>query len=178
MVDTVLPGRTTARASLAEVTRTIGQIPDPEIPVVTLADLGILRSVELAGESIVVTLTPTYSGCPATESIADDVNAALRALGHADAQVLITLSPAWSTDWMLPGTHEKLRAYGIAPPGQCGGPSGKTIQFHPLPDQLEPVCPRCSSPRVESLSEFGSTPCKALYRCLSCAEPFDYFKPF
>lgn len=167
------------RASLATVREHVGNIPDPEIPVVTLADLGILRSVELVAQTIQVTLTPTYSGCPATEAIRDDVLQTLRALGHEEAQVLITLTPAWSTDWMAPGTHEKLRAYGIAPPGRvCGDATAQSIRFKTAAGEDTPVCPRCASPRVQSLSEYGSTPCKALYRCLSCAEPFDYFKPF
>lgn len=167
-----------APASLAEVTERVGQIADPEIPVVTLADLGILRQVELVDDQIKVTLTPTYSGCPATEAIASDVREVLDSLGHRDAQIDIALNPPWSTDWMRAGTHEKLRAYGIAPPGRCRPAGEQTVRFMSVPGQDGPVCPRCASPRVEVLSEFGSTPCKALYRCLSCAEPFDYFKPF
>lgn len=172
-------GPASTRAGLAAVRAQIGQIPDPEIPVITLAELGILRSVDWDGDQLLVTLTPTYSGCPATEAIRDDVRRALDDLGHPDGRVELTLSPAWSTDWMLPGTHEKLRAYGIAPPGQrCGGEQTHVIEFRQRPDVDGPVCPRCSSPNVSELSEFGSTPCKALYRCSSCAEPFDYFKPF
>lgn len=170
---------TAVRADLATVQRQIGEIPDPEIPVITLAELGILRSVELVADRIHVTLTPTYSGCPATEAIRDDVQRVLESLGHGDAQVELTLSPAWTTDWMQPGTHEKLRAYGIAPPGErCGTNDTKVLQFKPKGQVTGPACPQCSSPNVSLLSEFGSTPCKSLYRCLACAEPFDYFKPF
>ncbi len=169
---------TSQRASLAEVRARVGQIPDPEIPVVTLADLGILRSVEMVADRLIVTLTPTYSGCPATEAIREDVLAVLRALGHADGEVVLTLSPPWSTDWMQPGTHEKLRAYGIAPPGSLCTNDVKVIQFKAPGDSDGPACPRCSSPNVIEISAYGSTPCKALYRCRACAEPFDYFKPF
>ena len=172
-------GRTAEPANLNAVRERVGSIPDPEIPVVTLTELGILRSVEELAGRIVVTLTPTYSGCPATESIRDDVLAALRELGHPDAEVVLTLSPPWSTDWMLPAAHEKLRAYGIAPPGEhCGNDTTSVIQFRHPGETSGPVCPRCSSPNVTEISSFGSTPCKALYRCRACAEPFDYFKPF
>jgi len=176
----VTAGQVTAvRADLATVQRQVGEVPDPEIPVITLAELGILRSVELIDERIVVTLTPTYSGCPATEAIRDDVQRVLESLGHDDAQVELTLTPAWTTDWMLPGTHEKLRAYGIAPPGErCDTSGTKVLHFKPKDQASGPACPQCSSPNVSLLSEFGSTPCKSLYRCLACAEPFDYFKPF
>lgn len=169
------------RATLAQVRERVGSIPDPEIPVVTLADLGILRDVDERSGRIRVTLTPTYSGCPATESIRDDVQRMLVELGHDDAQVDITLSPAWTTDWIGPQARDKLRAYGIAPPmGACpadsAGAAGKPLQFQRMPPAL--TCPQCDSRQVEVLSEFGSTPCKALYRCLTCREPFDYFKPF
>jgi len=170
---------TIVRADLATVTDELGKIPDPEIPVITLAELGILRRVEMIDERIHVTLTPTYSGCPATEAIRDDVQRVLEALGHQDALVQLTLTPAWTTDWMLPGTHEKLRAYGIAPPGErCGTSESKVLNFVPKDELAGPACPQCSSPNVSLLSEFGSTPCKSLYRCLTCSEPFDYFKPF
>lgn len=170
---------TLPKASPADVRKRIGAIPDPEIPVVTLAELGILRGVESVAGKLVVTLTPTYSGCPATESIADDVRATLADLGHGDAEIRIALSPAWSTDWMLPGTHDKLRAYGIAPPGgRCASGQTQVIHFRGRDADDAPTCPRCSSPNVTEISAFGSTPCKAMYRCLACAEPFDYFKPF
>lgn len=172
------PGR---RASVALVRERVGRVADPEIPVVTLADLGILRGVEERGGRLTVTLTPTYSGCPATEAIADDVRQVLAELGHADAQVCLTLTPAWTTDWIKPEAHEKLRAYGIAPPvGSCGAANdadrARPLRFQPRPARL--CCPQCGSDQVSVVSEFGSTPCKALYRCLRCAEPFDYFKPF
>lgn len=159
----------------------IGAIPDPEIPVVTLADLGILRDIrEDADGCIHVTLTPTYSGCPATEAIAADVRQALNELGHHNARVEIVLSPPWTTDWISEPARDKLRAYGIAPPGErCAGNGDgamptQVLQFHPP----RVACPRCASSNTKPISEFGSTPCKALYRCIDCREPFDYFKPF
>ncbi len=165
------------RAALDEVRQQVGQVPDPEIPAVTLDDLGIVRAVDEVAGRIRVTLTPTYSGCPATEAIREDVRRVLGGLGHDDAEVTITLTPAWTTDWIRPDAHEKLRAYGIAPP--VGTSHRDAVQpIHFQRKQPLPTCPQCGSAKVAVLSEFGSTPCKALYRCLSCAEPFDYFKPF
>lgn len=175
----------TARASLQTVRERVGQVPDPEIPVVTLQELGILREVSEQDGTVTVTLTPTYSGCPATEAIASDVRAVLEDLGHADAQVQISLSPPWTTDWISAGAREKLRNYGIAPPcHQVSDDDHAVIHLVRKPGvgndvtDIKPRCPRCNSSHTECLSEFGSTPCKALYRCLDCAEPFDYFKPF
>lgn len=175
---------------LARLRARVGGIPDPEIPVVTLADLGILRDVSLVDGRPHVVLTPTYSGCPATEAIAAEVRDVLRADGHADARVTLQLAPAWTTDWISDDGRRKLRAYGIAPPGRCAdgvaatGPTTRVVQFHPRgagaapPVDGGPACPRCESPDVEELSRHGSTPCKALYRCRRCREPFDYFKPY
>lgn len=187
-----------AATTIAEIRERIGALPDPEIPVITLADLGILRAVDDADGQLRVTLTPTYSGCPATEAIRDEVRRTLAAMGHPDAEVAISFAPAWSTDWISAEGRAKLRDYGIAPPGPRGDDSGEAvIRFMrraqrdngaaagSAPDAeaiaaaaFEPQCPRCASPRVERLSAHGSTPCKALYRCLACREPFDYFKPF
>jgi ring-1,2-phenylacetyl-CoA epoxidase subunit PaaD len=168
-----------------------GAVPDPEIPVVTLDDLGILRDVRSEGARIVVTLTPTYTGCPATQVIADDVRSALADAGFGEADIRIELAPPWTTDWITESGRQKLRAYGIAPParsangGACGlSPRGaeSVLRFMPKPaaggdaDGIE--CPRCGASAVERLSEYGSTPCKALYRCTACREPFDYFKPY
>jgi ring-1,2-phenylacetyl-CoA epoxidase subunit PaaD len=180
-------------AALARVRTLVGDIPDPEIPVVTLADLGIVREVGLRDGGLRVVLTPTYSGCPATEAIRDQVRAVLAGAGHADARVDIVLSPAWSTDWIGDAAREKLRAYGIAPPARsaadgCGLTAGsrapiRVVGLRPraaasADTDAQPECPRCGSGDVEQLSRYGSTPCKALYRCRACAEPFDYFKPY
>jgi ring-1,2-phenylacetyl-CoA epoxidase subunit PaaD len=163
-------------------------VPDPEIPVVTLGDLGILRSVQREGERIVVTLTPTYTGCPATQVIADDVRRALADAGIAPADVRLTLSPPWTTDWISDAGRRKLREYGIAPPAHLAGVGTAVLRFVPkraraaADDDAAPdgaiACPRCASTDIERLSEYGSTPCKALYRCVACREPFDYFKPY
>ena len=146
-------------------------VPDPEIPVVTVEDLGILRDVEVDGEGhVVATVTPTYSGCPATQLIQQMVLEALQRAGFEDARVDTVLSPAWSTQWISEEGREKLRAYGIAPPEQAS--NSKRALF----GETAVGCPRCGSADTERVSEFGSTPCKALYRCRSCREPFDYFK--
>lgn len=185
----------------------VGELPDPEIPVVTLADLGILRDLTIAADgSPRVVLTPTYSGCPATEAIAAQVRETLQAAGHPEVSVELRLAPAWTTDWISEAGRRKLRAYGIAPPGRCGDdpavvvaqpdgsggrgaaaspaaggtarPVTRVLRFQDKPPADGPVCPRCDSPNVEELSRHGSTPCKALYRCRSCREPFDHFKPY
>jgi ring-1,2-phenylacetyl-CoA epoxidase subunit PaaD len=148
----------------------LADVPDPEIPAVSVVDLGIVRAVDESadGTSITVTLTPTYSGCPATEVIARDVRTALEA-SYETVQVKTQLSPAWTTDWMTESAREKLHDFGIVPP------EGRTTL--PLLDVGAPeACPRCGSTDVEELAGFGSTPCKALWRCASCREPFDYFK--
>jgi ring-1,2-phenylacetyl-CoA epoxidase subunit PaaD len=149
-----------ARARLAAV-------PDPEIPAVSLVELGIVRDLRQNGEGLEVVLTPTYSGCPATELIADDVRAALAEFG--DVTVTLQRSPAWTTDWITPEGREKLQQYGIVPP-QCS--AEQAIRVVP---RLR--CPRCSGERTEQLSRFGSTPCKSTWRCVECGEPFEYFKP-
>jgi ring-1,2-phenylacetyl-CoA epoxidase subunit PaaD len=150
--------------------RLLADVPDPEIPALSVVDLGIVRAVEETdgGRGVVVTLTPTYSGCPATEVIARDVRAAL-ATSYDEVDVRTQLSPAWTTDWMSDAAKEKLRGFGIAPP------AGRTLL--PLVGVDAPAaCPRCGSDDVEQLAGFGSTPCKALWRCVTCREPFDYFK--
>jgi ring-1,2-phenylacetyl-CoA epoxidase subunit PaaD len=166
-----------ADARLARARACAAAVPDPEIPVVTLDDLGILRSVHDEGGRVVVELTPTYTGCPATQVIADDVRRALAEGGFDDAQVRLVLAPPWTTDWISEDGRRKLREYGIAPPGACAGGTA-VIRLVPraAPETIE--CPRCGSPDVERLSQYGSTPCKALYRCVACREPFDYFKPY
>jgi ring-1,2-phenylacetyl-CoA epoxidase subunit PaaD len=139
----------------------LADVPDPEIPVVSVVDLGIVRSVSVEGERVEVTLTPTYMGCPATLPIREAVETALRAR-FPYVSVNVSLAPAWTTDWITVEGRRRLRDYGIAPPNPRIN----------RPKQ----CPRCGSPDTEPISEFGSTPCKALYRCRVCREPFDYFK--
>ncbi len=144
-------------------------VPDPEVPCVTVADLGILRAVEVEGDVAVAKVTPTYSGCPAVLAIELAIERALHDAGFK-ARVERVLSPPWTTDWITEEGREKLRSYGIAPPSAaCGADRrffGETLV----------ACPRCLSENTEKISEFGSTPCKAQYRCRACAEPFDYFK--
>ena len=136
-------------------------VPDPEIPVISVVDLGIIRDVRWDGETLEVAITPTYSGCPATSIINLDVETALRDRGLTQIRLKRQLSPPWTTDWLTAKGARRLEEYGIAPPTAAGGPS---------------KCPRCQSANVERVSQFGSTPCKAHWRCLSCLEPFDYFK--
>lgn len=149
-------------ARTATIWSWLDEVPDPEIPVISVVDLGIIRDVAVSDGAVTVAVTPTYSGCPATAVIALDVEKALRDHGLEDVSITHRLSPPWSTDWITERGRAKLKAYGIAPPNPAGtGPQS---------------CPACGSGETERVSEFGSTPCKALYRCLSCAEPFDYFK--
>lgn len=142
-------------------------VPDPEIPAVSVVDLGIVRSV--GGTPPVVTITPTYSGCPATLVIEQSIRAALDQAGLPDVAVHTTLSPAWSSDWISDAGREKLRAYGIAPPPRGADHAG-------LRNYEAAACPRCGSEDAREISRFGSTPCKALWQCNSCREPFDRFK--
>ena len=142
---------------------------DPEIPVLTIEDLGVLRRVEVSGDHVHVAITPTYSGCPAMDAITDDVIAALTAAGYPDVRVSLELAPAWTTDWMSSAGREKLDAYGIAPP------SGRAAAG-PVRVGLSVKCPQCSSLNTRELTRFGSTSCKALWVCGDCREPFDYFK--
>lgn len=169
----------TAAPTAADVDRlraVAGAVPDPEIPVLTLDDLGIVRGLELADDGTVeVTLTPTYTGCPATAVIAADVEAAVRAAGAARAVVRTVLAPAWTTDWMSEAGRTKLREFGIAPPGACHAPGGPGTTA-PVALALTARCPRCGSARTREISRFGSTPCKSLWACRDCAEPFDSFK--
>ncbi len=170
--------------TLARAREAIALVCDPEIPVLSLTDLGIVREVGLEHGRITVSLTPTYTGCPATEVIREDVLKALALAGLPDAEVRLVLSPAWTTDWISDEGRRKLREYGIAPPARVCGHETSTAQplrWMPKPSAVAaqpPHCPRCDSDQVERISEFGSTACKALWRCLSCREPFDYFKPY
>jgi ring-1,2-phenylacetyl-CoA epoxidase subunit PaaD len=144
-------------------------VVDPEIPVLTIADLGVLRDVVLDGDHVEVAITPTYSGCPAMNMIALEIEVALERAGFRGSKVRTVLSPAWTTDWMSEEGRRKLRAYGIAPPQAS---SSRRTLF----GEQSVACPQCGSDKTELLSEFGSTSCKALWRCKACREPFDYFK--
>ncbi len=148
------------------------RVPDPEIPVISVTELGIVREVRAADDIVDVVVTPTYSGCPATEAIERSIREALVAAGAVRVQVKTQLAPAWTTDWIEPVAQEKLRAYGIAPPGRIAGDAAMPLHFIPRVD-----CPRCGSDDTERLSKFGATACKALYRCRACREPFEHFKP-
>lgn len=157
-------------------------LADPEIPVVSLRELGILRDVCQGADGLEVVITPTYSGCPAMGQIEDDVRATLRAAG-LQGRVITQLAPAWTTDWMTDVARDKLRVYGIAPPqSRCASqsPAGESpLRFVRQAARPEIVpCPHCGSSHTVESSHFGSTACKALYKCLDCQEPFDYFKPY
>jgi ring-1,2-phenylacetyl-CoA epoxidase subunit PaaD len=147
-------------------------VVDPEIPVLTIEDLGILRDVQVTEDEVRITITPTYSGCPAMDAIRDDLKAAFAKEGYSNVHVNLVLAPAWTTDWMTEAGKQKLREYGIAPP------SGKAGLGHngPIRLSLAVKCPQCQSLNTKELTRFGSTSCKALYVCQDCKEPFDYFK--
>ena len=157
----------TARERVAAA---VAAVPDPEVPVLTIEELGILRSVDFSPtDRLVVTITPTYNGCPAMDAIRADVLAAAADAGHPDAEVRTVLSPAWTTDWITESGRAKLREAGIAPPPSVRGAG-------PVSLSLSVRCPLCGSPETSELSRFGSTACKALWRCRSCGEPFDLVK--
>ncbi len=155
--------------SREQVLEWVSQVPDPEIPVLTIADLGIVRGVTV-NETVTVELTPTYSGCPATEAIEQSVVETLRKHGVEDVTIKRVLSPAWTTDWISAAGRKKLREYGIAPPEE--GASKRAL----LQGNRAIACPRCDSTNTAVVSEFGSTACKASYKCNDCLEPFEYFK--
>jgi ring-1,2-phenylacetyl-CoA epoxidase subunit PaaD len=187
-------------ASLTQAWAVLESVPDPEIPIVSIRELGVLRDVRRAADgALEVVITPTYSGCPAMAQIAEDIAQALDAAKLAPVRVLTVLAPAWTTDWIGEAARAKLRAYGIAPPASTRiaadslPPSPhsphktpgveRPIRFVPRTHmsndvRASPVCPRCGSAHTQRLAQFGSTACKALYRCLDCREPFDYFKPY
>jgi ring-1,2-phenylacetyl-CoA epoxidase subunit PaaD len=152
-------------------------VPDPEIPVVSIRELGILRDVRHGADGVLeVVITPTYSGCPAMSQIAEDIAQAIDDAGLGAHRIETVLAPAWTTDWITDEAREKLRRYGIAPPsGTCGSMTEKPIRIVPY---QKIACPHCGSTHTEKLAQFGSTACKALYRCIDCREPFDYFKPY
>lgn len=154
---------------LARARAALENVCDPELPFLTIVDLGILRDVRLVDGAVEVTITPTYSGCPANDVIALDIVTALAKAGVTGARVSTVRLPAWTTDWITPAARDKLKANGIAPPSTA---SGKRALF----DTEEIGCPMCGSQATERVSAFGSTACKALYRCLDCREPFEAFK--
>jgi ring-1,2-phenylacetyl-CoA epoxidase subunit PaaD len=161
---------------IAHAWRILAAIPDPEVPVVSIVELGIVRAITPTPDGLVVVLTPTYSGCPATDFIERAVRGALCEAGLAGARIDYRLSPPWTTDWLAPEARVRLRDFGIAPPGT--GARIDVAGISPLRRARVPVpCPRCGSSDTSLLSQFGSTACKAQYRCRSCLEPFDYFKP-
>lgn len=182
-------------AALEEIWQLLESVPDPEIPVVSIRELGILRAIRRCDNGgIEVIITPTYSGCPAMGQIADDVRAALQQ-AHIQAKITMQLAPAWTTDWMTQEAKNKLREYGIAPPQHSVAQHDvipKSIQFAPKKRAVDAYltglnggffsknvpCPRCASDNTSETSHFASTACKALYKCLDCLEPFDYFKPY
>jgi ring-1,2-phenylacetyl-CoA epoxidase subunit PaaD len=170
-----------ATANTDQVWQWLAEVSDPEIPVISVTDLGIVRAVEWRDDAenaekiCVVTITPTYSGCPAMDVIASDIRATLQAHGIAHVNIVYQLSPAWNTDWMTETGKKNLQSYGIAPPQQqVINITG--IQRH-SEVQTAIICPQCGSTDTQLVSQFGSTSCKALYKCKSCLEPFDYFKP-
>ena len=144
----------------AAIMAVLAEVPDPEIPAVSVLELGIVRGFERDGAGGKVIVTPTYSGCPATQYIEQSIREALDAAGFRQVGIETRIAPPWTTDWITPAGHEKLRAYGIAPPSRSA----------------EVACPQCGSVDTEEVSRFGSTPCKSQYRCLACLEPFDRFK--
>jgi len=169
---------TLTRPSTAEVWDWLAHVPDPEIPVISLTDLGIVRDVAWDDETLVVTVTPTYSGCPATAIINLDIEKALHDRGISKLKLKRQLAPAWTTDWISAEGREKLRAYGIAPPIDGTAADGRLMGRvnRMAGGNLTIACPRCGSAHTSKVSQFGSTPCKASYRCDDCLEPFDYFK--
>ncbi len=156
----------------ARVWDTAATVNDPEIPVLSVADLGILRAAASTAEGgALVVITPTYSGCPAMDTITADLTSALHGRGYGPVEVRTVLKPAWTTDWMTEEGKQRLREYGITPPS-----GSAPVHDGPVPVGLSVKCPRCDSLQTKELARFGSTACKALYQCRSCLEPFDYFK--
>jgi ring-1,2-phenylacetyl-CoA epoxidase subunit PaaD len=165
-----------ATAGLLEQARAVASsVVDPELPMLTLADLGVLRDIELDGGTVVVSITPTYSGCPAMATMRDDLVHCLQDNGFDHVRVKVSLHPAWTTDWISPAGRAALAEAGISPPGTAPRRDGP-IALSLSPTRRSITCPRCGAPDVEPTSEFGSTACKAMYRCRSCLEPFDHVK--
>ncbi|MDP2386214.1 MAG: 1,2-phenylacetyl-CoA epoxidase subunit PaaD [Bacteroidota bacterium] len=147
------------------------EIPDPEIPVIDIVELGVIRGISVEGNKVEVTITPTYSGCPAMKQMEDDIESTLKKYGYAEIKINTIFNPPWTTDWITDHAKEKLRVYGIVPPEHS------TIDKSWLTGKTKSLaCPRCKSKNTVLVSQFGSTSCKALYKCLDCLEPFDYLK--
>ena len=157
------------KAAISKIQEILSSVTDPEIPVLTIQDLGIVRDVIVNNNEAEIIITPTYSGCPAMDAIAFDIRLKLMEKGYKNVKISQVLSPAWTTDWMTEEGKEKLRQYGIAPPHRIQ-------QLLSSGEPASVICPRCSSSNTQLLSQFGSTACKALYQCNDCKEPFDYFK--
>ena len=158
--------------SVDQIWNFLKDVPDPEVPVLTVQDLGIIRDIHLRDDEVEVVITPTYSGCPAMDTIAANIRLVLLENGFKNIQITTVLSPAWTTDWMSEEGKEKLKAYGIAPPN----PRQQVCNNELFAAHEVVQCPRCNSYHTHRVSEFGSTACKALYQCDECSEPFDYFK--
>jgi len=181
--ETAVANERVLRPSLAALWRALDAVPDPEIPVVSVHELGMVRGLEwdeADPATLVVHLTPTYSGCPATDVIRESITDALLAQGALKVRVAMQLSPAWTTDWMTADARRKLRDFGIAPPS--GVARAAVVDVSAIRGRRRAAeriaCPRCGSRNTECIAQFGSTACKAHFRCVDCAEPFDYFKPF
>lgn len=156
----------------SEIKGHLSEICDPEIPVLNIQELGVLRDVDVTDGGVKVTITPTYSGCPAMEFFETEIHSKLNSLGYKQVEIDVKYAPAWTTDWMSDAAKEKLKAYGIAPPEKKCSTKMKLFQ-----DELQEVhCPRCSGVETTLTSQFGSTACKALYYCNACQEPFEHFK--
>ncbi len=161
----------TTTVTKEQIFEILDQVPDPEVPVLSTLDLGIIREVLIGDDGVEIIITPTYTGCPAMNMFEVNIIAALQDNGIPNVKVTTVLSPAWTTDWLSEKGKEKLRAYGIAPP------VGKTTDKHVIMGEEKHVkCPQCGSSDTEMISHFGSTACKSLYKCLECKEPFEYFK--
>jgi ring-1,2-phenylacetyl-CoA epoxidase subunit PaaD len=149
----------------------LASVPDPEIPIISIEELGVLRDIEIVDDKIRIYITPTYSGCPAMDMITVQIKAALQEVGYSNVEIVMQMAPPWTTDWLTESAKAKLRAYGIEPPQQ------KTSDLGFIRGDLPRVsCPLCGSANTELISLFGSTACKSLYKCVDCLEPFDYFK--
>ena len=171
MVVTALNKNAAEAGELEKIRHIVQQVSDPEIPILSIEDLGILRNISISDNVITVIITPTYVGCPAMDTIAQDITIALTESGFSNIVVETSLSPAWTTDWLTDSGREKLLSIGIAPPNESSS-SKRSLMTSDSPA----MCPKCHSTETECVSEFGSTACKALYRCTACLEPFDYFK--
>ena len=164
---------TSAQTAADRARSVLATVMDPEVPVLSVCDLGIVREVTGDASGLSVVVTPTYSGCPATEVISESIRAALASAGFDQVSIEMRFSPAWTTDWISEEALAKLKDYGIAPPMRLDAAEAQPLRFQPR----NVCCPRCSSSQTERLSAFGSTACKSLYRCKSCREPFEHFKP-